>query len=83
MPRPLALRRPTSSAASSSRSSVQLAPARAAQLHLLEPPQAAQPHVEDRFGLPVVELELGHHHRLGLILGADDLDHAIEVEDRR
>ena len=39
-----------------------------------------QPHVEDRLGLAVREREFRHHHRLGLVLGADDLDHAVEVE---
>ena len=52
-----------------------------ADLHLLELAQAAQPHVEDRLGLAVGELELGDHHRLGLVLLADDLDHPIEVEE--
>src|SRR3546814_1052323 len=41
----------------------------AAQLHFLELAQTAQPHVEDRLGLAVGEVELGDHHRLGLVLG--------------
>ena len=53
-----------------------------AELHFLELAQAAQPHVEDRLCLTVGEPELGHHHRLGLVLGADDLDHPVEVEER-
>ena len=48
--------------------------------HFLQPPQAAQPHVENRLGLPVVQPEFGDHHRLGFILGADDLYHPVEVE---
>ena len=52
----------------------------AAKLHFLQLAQAAQPHVEDRFGLAVGEAEFGHHHLLWLILRADDLDDAIEVE---
>ena len=52
-----------------------------ADLHLLELAQAAQAHVEDRFGLAVGQREFGHHHRLGLVLGADDLDHPVEVEE--
>ena len=52
----------------------------AADLHLLELAQAPQAHVEDRFGLPVGQREFGHQHRLGLVLGADDLDHPVEVE---
>src|SRR5690606_26554464 len=35
-----------------------------AELHLLELAQAAQAHVQDRFGLAIGEAELGHHHRL-------------------
>ncbi len=51
-------------------------------LHLLELAQAAQPHVEDCLGLPVAQRKLFDHHRLGLVLGADDLDHAVEVQKR-
>ncbi len=51
-------------------------------LQLLELAQAAQPHVEDRLGLPVAQPKLRDHHRLGFILGADDLDHPVEVEER-
>ena len=40
-----------------------------------------QPHVEDRLGLAVGQREFGDHHRLGLVLGADDLDHPVEVEE--
>ena len=53
----------------------------AADLHLLELAQAAQAHVEDRLGLAVRQREFGHQHRLGLILGADDRDHPVEVEE--
>ena len=53
----------------------------AAQLHFLQLAQAAQPHVEDRFGLAVSEAELFHHDRLRIVLVADDLDHAVEVEE--
>src|SRR3546814_8533007 len=35
----------------------------AAQLHILELAQTAQPHVEDRLSLAVGEVELGDHHR--------------------
>ncbi len=52
-----------------------------AQLHFLELAQAAQAHVEDRLGLAVGQAELGHHHRLGLVLGADDRDDPVEVEE--
>ena len=52
----------------------------AAQLHFLQLAQGAQTHVEDRLGLPVGKLELGHHHRLGFILGPDDLNDPVEVE---
>jgi hypothetical protein len=51
-----------------------------ADLHLLELAQVAQAHVEDRLGLHVGERELGHQHGLGLVLVADDLDDAVEVE---
>src|SRR3546814_8242442 len=54
---------------------------RSLQLHLLQLAQAAQPHVQDRFGLAVGQVELGDHHRLGLVLGADDLDDPVEVEE--
>ena len=54
----------------------------AADFELLQPPQTAQPHVEDRLGLPVGQAEFRDHHLLGLVLGADDLDHPIEVEIR-
>ncbi len=50
------------------------------QLHLLKLAQTAQAHVEDRLDLPVGEVEFNHHHRLGIILGADDLDHPVEIE---
>ena len=54
--------------------------------HLLEPAQAAQPHVEDRLGLRLVEARapapvLGHERGLGVVLGADDRDHPVEVEE--
>ena len=52
----------------------------ALQLHLLQLAQGAQPHVQDRLGLPVGKLELFHQHRLGLILGPDDGDHPVEIE---
>ena len=52
----------------------------AAQFHLFQLAQGPQPHVEDGFRLPVGEAELFDHHRLGLILVADDLDHPVEVE---
>ncbi len=51
------------------------------ELHLLELAQAPQAHVEDCFGLAVGEAEFRHHHRLGLVLGADDLDHPVEIEE--
>ena len=40
----------------------------------------AQPHVEDRVGLHVGELEALHQDGLRLVLLADDLDHLVEVE---
>ena len=43
--------------------------------------QAPQAHVEDRFGLAIGKPELRDHHRLGLVLGADDLDDPVEVEE--
>ena len=52
-----------------------------AKLHFLKLAQTAQPHVQDRFGLPVGQAEFLHHHRLGLILVTDDLDHPVEVEE--
>ena len=52
----------------------------AAQLHFLKLGQGTQAHVEDRFGLSVGQLEFLHHHRLGFILGPDDLNDPVEVE---
>ncbi len=49
---------------------------------LLELAQIAQAHVEDGFGLAVVELEGRHQLGLGLVLLADDADHLIEIEIR-
>ena len=57
---------------------VQLAP----QLHLLQPPQRPQPHVQDRLCLPVIQVKLGHHNRLWLILSTDNLDYAVKIEIR-
>ena len=52
----------------------------APDLDFLELAQRPQAHVEDRLGLHVGELERLHQHRLGLVLGADDADHLVEVE---
>ena len=51
-----------------------------AQLDLLKLAQGAQAHVQDRLDLHVVQAELCHHHGLGLVLGPDDLDHAVQVQ---
>jgi len=51
------------------------------QLHFLELAQAAQPHVENRLGLAVGEAEFLHHRRLGLVFGADDCNHPVEIEE--
>ena len=51
-----------------------------ADLHLLEPAQAAQAHVEDRFGLAVGEREFSHQDRLRLVFGTDDFDDPVEVQ---
>ena len=51
-----------------------------ADLHLLELAQIAQAHVEDGVGLDLRELEGLHQDRLRLILGADDLDHLVDVQ---
>ena len=47
---------------------------------LLEPAQGAQAHVEDRLDLRLRELEAPHHHRLRVVLLADDADHLVEIE---
>ena len=52
----------------------------APQFHFLKLAQRAQPHVEDRFGLAVGQLEFDHHHRLRFVLSADDFDDPVEVE---
>ena len=53
----------------------------AADLHFLQARQLAQPGLEDVVGLLLAELEARHQHRLGLVLGADDADHLVEVEE--
>ena len=52
----------------------------APDLELLELAEAAEPHVEDRLGLHVRQLEALHQDRLRLVLGPDDADHLVEVE---
>ena len=52
----------------------------APDLHLLELAQRAQPHIEDRLGLHVGELERLHQRRLRLVLLADDFDDLVDVE---
>ena len=52
----------------------------AADFHLLQLAQIAQPHVENGVGLHVGELELLHQDGLRLVLAPDDLDHLVEVE---
>ncbi len=52
----------------------------APDLHLFQLAQVAQPHVEDGVGLHFGELEGLDQDRLRLILGADDLDHLVEVQ---
>ncbi len=49
-------------------------------LHLFELAQGAEPHVEDRLGLHIGELEALHQHGLRLVLASDDADHLVEVE---
>ena len=51
-----------------------------ADLHLFEPAQIAQPHIEDGVGLDVGQLEGLHQHGLRLVLLADDLDDLVEIE---
>ena len=53
-----------------------------ADLEFLELAQAAQPHVEDRLGLNLRQLERRDQRRLRLILIADDLDHLVDVQKR-
>ena len=50
-------------------------------MHFFQLAQRAQTHVEDRFCLPVGQAKLGHHHWLGFVLGADNLDHPVEIEE--
>ncbi len=52
----------------------------AAELHLLEPAQAAQPRVEDVVGLHLGQREARDQRGLRLVLLADDADHLVEVE---
>ena len=53
----------------------------ATDLHLFQTRQLTQAGVEDVVSLVVAEAETGHQHLLGLLLGADDVDHFIEVEE--
>ncbi len=51
-----------------------------AQLELFELGQVAQFQLEDRLGLGLADVEALHHHPTRLFLGADDLDHLVDVE---
>jgi hypothetical protein len=51
-----------------------------ADLEFLELAQATQPHVEDGVGLDFRQLERLDQRRLRLVLGADDLDHLVDVQ---
>jgi len=51
-----------------------------ADLEFLELAQRAQAHVEDGVGLDFRQLERLDQGRLRLVLGADDLDHLVDVE---
>ncbi|MCY1507074.1 hypothetical protein D9M68_413400 [compost metagenome] len=53
----------------------------AADLHFFQPRQLAQAGIEDVVGLDLGEAETLHQHRLGLVLGADDVDHFVQVEE--
>ena len=52
----------------------------ALDFHFFQAAQAAQTHVENGFCLAIRQVEFGHHHGLGLILSADDFNHAIKIE---
>ena len=52
-----------------------------ADLHLLQACQLAQPGVEHIVGLDLVQTKGGHERRLGLVLGADDADHLVDIEE--
>ena len=49
-------------------------------LDLFELAQRPQPHIEDRLGLHIGQVEPRDHHGLRLILVADDADHLVEIE---
>ena len=49
-------------------------------LDLFELAQRPEPHIEDRLGLHIGQVEPRHHHGLRLILVADDADHLVEIE---
>ncbi len=51
-----------------------------AQLELFELGQVAQFELEDRLRLGLADVETLHHHPTRLFLGADDLDHLVDVE---
>src|SRR6476619_2507960 len=51
-----------------------------ADLHFLELAQRTETHVEDGVGLNFVQLERLDQRRLRLVLGADDLDHLVDVQ---
>ena len=42
--------------------------------------QIAQANIQDGFGLNVGNAKAFHHHRLGFILGADNMNHLIDIE---
>ncbi len=51
-----------------------------AQLEFFELGQVAEFELEDRLGLGLGDIETLHHHPARLFLGADDLDHLVDVE---
>ena len=53
----------------------------AADLHFLQPRQLPQPGIQDVISLQLAQRKALHEHRLGLILGANDLDHLIQIEE--
>ena len=53
----------------------------AADFHFLQLAQGPQAHVEDGVGLVLVQLERLHQHGARFVLGADDLDDLVQVEE--
>ena len=53
----------------------------APELHLLQPAQRAQAHVQDRLRLQIIDPEATDQPGLGVVLLADDADHLVQIQE--